>query len=57
MPAIRIGRTVIFPGGETVTLSQWERLMFRLGVRKTMRRPPRGYGSEARALRWWEHPW
>ena len=41
MPATRIGRTVIFPGGQTVILSQWARLMFRLGLRKTMRRPAR----------------
>jgi len=54
MPATRIGRTVIFPGGETVILSQWARLMFKLGVWRTMRRPPSPtfYIDRARKKRW-----
>jgi len=59
MPATRIGRTVIFPGGATVVLSQWARLMFKLGLRKTMRRPgPQPFAvHRVRQRQWWKYPW
>jgi hypothetical protein len=38
-PAVRIGNTVLFHGGQSVTLSVWARLMYRLGLRKTIHVP------------------
>jgi hypothetical protein len=35
-PATRIGRTVIFPGGAVIQLSRIQRVLFALGLRKSL---------------------
>lgn len=38
-PATRIGRTLLFPGGRIAQLSRTQRLLFALGLRKSLSTP------------------
>jgi hypothetical protein len=51
MPVVRVGDTLLFPGGASRVIGPWARLMYRLGLRKTVR--PRTPWEQGRDPQLW----